>query len=156
MVWSRVILQHILEEWASACLACTPGERYKPECSTPTAMPWGTFSWHGLGPLIPWEGRFTAKQYSFILWWNLYILMRVVLSRMMMPPSAGHDGSLDVWVLTRCESYAVCYGLCSHQSSTQLNNCGIFWTNVVEGALHHNHQNGKWGHLFSKNGLSLP
>lgn len=39
----------------------------------------------------------------------------------------------------------VCYGLTSHQISTQLNNYGRFWTDVW--TLHHHHQNA-FGDLF--------
>ena len=37
----------------------------------------------------------------------------------------------------------ICYGLCSHQISTQLNTCWIIWTDVLNSTLHQHHQNTK-------------
>ncbi len=54
-----------------------------PECLTPTVMgssgsvmPWGTFWWHGLGPLVPLQGRVTANQYKVVLSDHLHPMMK--------------------------------------------------------------------------------
>ncbi len=61
----------------------TPKEQYRPECLTPTVrgssgsvMLWGAFCWHGLGPLVPLEGKVTANQYKVVLSDHLYPMMK--------------------------------------------------------------------------------
>ena len=39
-------------------------------------MLWGAFCWHGLGPLVPLEGRVTANQYKVVLSDHLYPMMK--------------------------------------------------------------------------------
>ena len=53
--------------------------------------------------------------------------MGVLSSRMTMPLSIGHEGSL------------IYYGLHSHHISTQLNTYGRFWCGVLDSALYHHH-----------------
>ncbi len=61
------------------------GDKLKeqPECLTPTVrgssgsvMLWGAFCRHGLGPLVPSEGRVTANQYKVVLSDHLYPMMK--------------------------------------------------------------------------------
>ena len=56
---------------------------YRSKYLTPTArgsggsvMLWGAFCWHGLGPLVPLEGRVTANQYKVVLSDHLYPMMK--------------------------------------------------------------------------------
>ncbi len=100
---------------------------------------WGAFCWHGLGLLVPLEWRVTASQdklvlsIRFILWWDISILVGVFSSRMTMPSSIGHEGSLNG--LMSMKIWIICYGLCSHLISTQLNTYGRFWTDVWQPIL---------------------
>ena len=41
-----------------------------------SVMLWGTFCWHGLGPLVPLEGRVTANQYKVVVSDQLYPMMK--------------------------------------------------------------------------------
>ncbi len=61
----------------------TPRKQYRPECLTPvvrgfcgSVMLWGAFCWHGLGSLVPLEGRVTADQYKVVLSDHLYPVMK--------------------------------------------------------------------------------
>ncbi len=77
--------------WCSTCVSTcgqvhvwrTPREWYRSECWTPTArgsggsvMLWEAFCWHGLGSLVPLEGRVTANQYKVVLSDHLYPMMK--------------------------------------------------------------------------------
>lgn len=75
---------------------------------------------------------------TFILWWNVSILIGVVSSWMTMPPFIEHEGSLNS--LMRI----ICYDLCSHHVSAQLSSCGRFWTDVLHSSVHHNQTPNEW------------
>ena len=96
-------------------------EQCRPGCLTPTVMGVGgsfTCGGHGLGPLVPLEGRVTANQYKvvwltpFILWWNTSILMGGV-------PAPIHRvaGRKIYRVWKWCESYAVALAVTRSQPS---------------------------------------
>ncbi len=102
----------------------------RPECLTPTVrgssgsvMLWGAFCGHGLGPLVPLEGRVTANQYKVDLSdhlypvilnisWTFLILMGVVSSIGQAGPPNGSMSMKMVWIIY--------YGLHSHQMSRHL------------------------------------
>ncbi len=72
--------------------------------------------------------------------------------RITVPPSTGQEGSLN-GLMSMKMMWIICYGLHSHRISTHMNTCGRFWTNALDSALHHHHQNIKWGNIFWKNGV---
>lgn len=59
------------------------------------------FSWHGLGSLVPSEGKVTANQHNVILMDHLYPMLRLwkrmqlISYRMSISTSTGHRGSLN-------------------------------------------------------------
>ncbi len=123
-----------------------------------SVMLWGAFCWHVLGPLVPLEGRATANQYKVVLSDHLYPMMKHFY-----PDGSGLFQDDDAptykaWGVTGLmsmkmnETWIICYGLRSHQISTQSNTYGRFWTDVLDSHhLHHHHQNR--GNIFGKNGV---
>lgn len=65
--------------------------------------------------------------FTFILRWNISILMAVVSSRMTMSQFTGHEGSQNGLMDMKIMSL-ICCDLHSHQISTEFIICGIFWT----------------------------
>lgn len=111
---------------------------------TPVALLCGAFCWHDMCSLIClWGGG------KVVLSDHLYSMMKHFYSngsasRMTMPPSIEHVGLLIVLMSMKI-MWITCYGLRSHQISTQLNTYRRFWINVLHSALQHHHQNTKQG-----------
>lgn len=88
-------------------------------------MLWGTSCWHGLGPLVLLQAKVRATQYkreywviTFILWWNISIMIEVVSTRVTMHTSIGREGSLNGLMSIKTVWIIWC-GLYSHQISTE-------------------------------------
>ncbi len=104
----------------------------KPECLTSgSVMLWGAFCWNDLGPLILLAGRVTANQYKVVLSDRLYPVMKHFYpdeSGLLQDDNAPIDRARGV--TERFESrkmmWITCYGLRSHQISTQSNTYGRF------------------------------
>lgn len=85
---------------------------------------------------------------TFILWWNISVLMRVVFSRMTMPSSTGQGRSL---IGLKEMMWIICCGLRSHLISIER-----LWESLYlarHRSLHHHHKNIKWGNILGKNGV---
>lgn len=79
-------------------------------------------------------------------WSALFILMGIISSRKSIPPYTGHEGSLS----GLNSMLIIWYDLHSHQISTQFNNYGSFWTDILDRGLYHHHQ------IPIKNGVHSP
>lgn len=88
---------------------------------------------------------------TFIAWWNIYILMRVVSTRTN-PPSTGHEGSPNGLMSIKM-LYLICYDHHSHPISTQLNTFERFCIDMLGSALHHYHQNTDFDNIYWMNGI---
>lgn len=69
-------------------------------------------------------------------WSALFILIGIISSRKSIPPYTGHEGSLS----GLNSMLIIWYDLHSHQISTQFNNYGSFWTDILDRGLYHHHQ----------------
>ncbi len=87
---------------------------------------------------------------SFILWWHISWAWSLPGWQ-----SSHPQGTRGHWMVLMSVKmmWVMRYGLHSHHISTQLNTYGRFWTDVLDSALHHHHQNTKWGNIFWKNGV---
>lgn len=127
---------------------CTLREWYRPQRLTPTGrgpsgsiILWGEFSCHGLGQLVPLQGRVTANQYKVISSDHLYPMIKYFYpdgSGLLQDDNAS--GSTEA-LMSMKMMLSICCGLRSHQNSTQLNTCGTFWTDMLGSILCHHHQN---------------
>ena len=79
---------------------------------------------------------------------NISILMGVVSAGVSMPSSVEHEGTLNGLIMSM-KMWLICYDLHSQHIFTQLNTYGLFWTNVLDIALHHHHhQKIKWENIL--------
>ena len=89
--------------------------------SARSVMLWGKICWHGLGSIVPLKGEVIADQYKVGLSDHLYPVMEHFY----------HDGSglfhVDIAP--------------SHGSQPQVKIHGKFWSNMLDIALLHHHQN---------------
>lgn len=77
---------------------------------------------------------------SFLPWWEWSFPRSP-------SPSIEHDGTLNGWLSMKMVWIIFC-GLRVHQNSVPLSTYGRFLADVLDGALHHHHQNTKWWDIF--------
>ncbi len=161
-----IILHHILDKWVSACVAYTK-RTVQAWMLDPynEGIRWLCYAVGGIllawfGSTCPLRGKGHCRSIqscsewsplscdeTFLSWWEWS------LPGWQCPHPQGTRAHWMLWWGWKwCESYAMAF---SHQISTQLNTYGRFWSDMLDGALHHHHQNTKWGNIFWKNAVHL-
>ena len=103
MIWSAESSFTMFSTNGRVHVWCQPKDFYNPEClvltvkgSGGSVMLWGTFSWHCLDAVLPFESKVNANHYLMVLSDHLHPVLqhffpaRRGVSRMTMPPSTEH------------------------------------------------------------------